>query len=142
VLYFQAHRASVQRENPTLSTHDISRLLGKMWKEIPSDQKLPYKEQAAALQETFKREHPGYTYKKARMKRRLNEVLIQNAPVVSSLMFSGMQERIYKQALRQPRIAPQFIPQPPITYPQAPVPQFGAAPRESRQPGRSPQIPK
>jgi transcription factor SOX7/8/10/18 (SOX group E/F) len=79
ILYSQTMRSSVRQENPSLSNTEVSRLLGKMWKEVPADQKQIYKQRAAAAQEIFKREHPDYTYRKARRKRALNELLTKSA---------------------------------------------------------------
>ena len=86
ILYSQAMRSQVRQENPSLSNTECSRLLGKMWKEVPNDVKLQYKQKAAGMQEDFKREHPDYTYRKARRKRALNELLTKStqgyAPMV------------------------------------------------------------
>lgn len=79
ILYSQAMRSQVRQENPSLSNTEVSRLLGKMWKEVPNDIKLQYKQKAAAMQEDFKREHPDYTYRKARRKRALNELLTKSS---------------------------------------------------------------
>jgi transcription factor SOX7/8/10/18 (SOX group E/F) len=79
ILYSQAARSGVRQENPTLSNTEVSRLLGKMWKEVPSEVKLQYKQKAAIAQEQFKRDHPNYTYRKARRKRALNELLTKSA---------------------------------------------------------------
>jgi transcription factor SOX7/8/10/18 (SOX group E/F) len=49
-----------------------------MWKEVPSDVKIQYKQKAAIAQEQFKRDHPNYTYRKARRKRALNELLARS----------------------------------------------------------------
>ena len=78
ILYSQAMRADARQNNPSLSNIEISKILGKMWKEVPNDVKLQYKQQAAKLQEEFKRSHPNYTYRKARRKRALNELLTKN----------------------------------------------------------------
>ncbi|KAH0795953.1 HMG box family protein [Histomonas meleagridis] len=75
ILYSQEMRSSVQQENPNLSNIEVSRLLGKMWKEVPSSSKLAYKQRAQKLQEEFKQKNPGYMYVKARRKRALNELL-------------------------------------------------------------------
>lgn len=57
----------------------MSRLLGKMWKEVPGDVKLKFKQKAAEAQELFKRDHPNYTYRKERKKRALNELLTKSS---------------------------------------------------------------
>jgi transcription factor SOX7/8/10/18 (SOX group E/F) len=64
-LYHQAIQFHVRQENPSLSNTEVGRLLGKMWKNVPMDIKLQYKQKAAAAQEIFKREHPDHTYRKA-----------------------------------------------------------------------------
>ena len=79
ILYSQDMRSSVRQENPSLSNTECSRLLGKMWKEVPSEVKMQYKQRAAQLQEEFKRQHPNYTYRKARRKRALNELLAKSS---------------------------------------------------------------
>ena len=78
ILYSQAMRSAVRQENPSLSNTEVSSLLGKMWKEVPSDVKMQYKQRAAQAQEEFKRQHPDYTYRKARRKRALNELLTKS----------------------------------------------------------------
>ena len=75
ILYSQSMRTQVRSENPSLSNTEVSSLLGKMWKDVPNEVKLQYKQKAQALQEEFKKAHPGYTYRKARRKRALNELL-------------------------------------------------------------------
>lgn len=78
ILYSQAMRTQARQDNPSLSNTEVSSLLGKMWKEVPAEIKLQYKQKAAAMQEQFKREHPDYTYRKARRKRALNELLTKS----------------------------------------------------------------
>jgi transcription factor SOX7/8/10/18 (SOX group E/F) len=72
-------RSAVRQDNPSLSNTEVSRLLGKMWKEVPNESKAQYKQRAAQAQEEFKRSHPDYTYRKARRKRALNELLTKSA---------------------------------------------------------------
>ena len=89
ILYSQAMRSQVRQENPSLSNTECSRLLGKMWKEVPNEIKLQYKQKAAAMQEEFKRAHPDYTYRKARRKRALNELLTKSTGAVNPALFPG-----------------------------------------------------
>jgi transcription factor SOX7/8/10/18 (SOX group E/F) len=51
-----------------------------MWKDVPAEAKLHYKQQASVAQAEFKRVHPDYTYRKARRKRALNELLTKSTP--------------------------------------------------------------
>jgi transcription factor SOX7/8/10/18 (SOX group E/F) len=113
VLYSQASRSAVQLDNPTLSNIEISRLLGKLWKEMPADQKLPFKQSAAGLQEVFKREHPDYAYRKARMKRTLSEMLAKNGQRLNPMFMHGNQN---KMAMPRPGLAPQGM-MPPLFFP-------------------------
>ena len=78
ILYTQDMRSAVRQENPSLSNTEVSSLLGKMWKEVPNETKLQYKQKAAKMQEEFKQQHPEYTYRKARRKRALNELLTKS----------------------------------------------------------------
>ena len=79
ILYSQAMRSEARQQNPSLSNTEVSRILGRMWKEVPNEVKLQYKQKAAKLQEEFKKLHPDYTYRKARRKRALNELLTKSA---------------------------------------------------------------
>ncbi|OHS92736.1 hypothetical protein TRFO_12279 [Tritrichomonas foetus] len=81
ILFSQVMRSQVRAENPALSNTEVSRILGKMWKEVPNDQKIQYKQRAAQMQEEFKKTHPDYTYRKARRKRALNELLTKSANI-------------------------------------------------------------
>jgi transcription factor SOX7/8/10/18 (SOX group E/F) len=113
ILYSQAMRSSVRQDNPSLSNTEVSRLLGKMWKEVPADQKQIYKQRAASAQEIFKREHPDYTYRKARRKRALNELLTKSAqgfpmpgypggdPQFAAMMSAGANPYAYMQMYAQ-----------------------------------------
>lgn len=103
ILYSQAMRTQVRVDNPSLSNTECSRLLGKMWKEVSADVKLQYKQKAAAMQEAFKREHPNYTYRKARRKRALNELLAktpQGFPPMAGVMPEGFQQWSQMQAFQ------------------------------------------
>jgi hypothetical protein len=90
ILYSQNMRSKVRQENPNLSNTEISRLLGKMWKEVPNEIKIQYKQKAAAMQEAFKREHPNYTYRKARRKRALNELLTKSTTSFGAFPMAGV----------------------------------------------------
>jgi transcription factor SOX7/8/10/18 (SOX group E/F) len=61
-----------------MSNTEVSSLLGKMWKEVPAEVKLQYKQRATVAQEEFKRQHPDYTYRNARKKRALTELLAKS----------------------------------------------------------------
>jgi hypothetical protein len=126
-------RSAVRQENPTLSNTEVSRLLGKMWKEVPNEAKLTYKQKAAVLQEAFKREHPDYTYRKARRKRALNELLTKSSQGVNPMLVQADPMAMYQQMFAQggifPGIQQQFAAQNPALYQGIGIPQMmpGAA---------------
>lgn len=132
ILYSQAMRGSVRQENPSLSNTEVSSLLGKMWKEVPNDIKIQYKQQASALQEDFKRQHPDYTYRKARRKRALNELLTkstQGYPVLPNPAFPGQDLTQWSQMIYPYQMTQQQQQQPtqqfsPLTGQQPPAAQF------------------
>jgi transcription factor SOX7/8/10/18 (SOX group E/F) len=106
-------RSSVRNENPTLSNIEVSSLLGQMWKTVPADAKLQYKQRALAAQEQFKRDHPNYTYRKARRKRALNELLTKSTqgfnmggfPADPTQMFNPANPYFQMQMFGQPGAA-------------------------------------
>lgn len=150
ILYSQAKRSEAQRQNPTLSNTEVSRILGKMWKEVPNEIKLQYKQKAAKLQEEFKKQHPDYTYRKARRKRALNELLTKSTHGYAGFPTPGPQDMaMYQQAMIQgapvamyppvgiPQQMPNgFSPQGYIPY-QMPMAQQQAAPMNSANPQQS-----
>jgi transcription factor SOX7/8/10/18 (SOX group E/F) len=110
ILYSQAMRSAARQDNPALSNTEVSRILGKMWKEVPNDVKQQYKQRAAKLQEEFKREHPDYTYRKARRKRALNELLTKSTQGAAPIMYPQGDPQtmaMYQQALQYGQFAGQ-----------------------------------
>jgi transcription factor SOX7/8/10/18 (SOX group E/F) len=122
ILYSQAMRTSVRQENPSLSNTEVSRLLGKMWKDVPAEAKLHYKQQATVAQAEFKRVHPDYTYRKARRKRALNELLTKTNTGFPAPGFPD-------PSMANPMLNPYFM----QMYSQGAVP--GAAPTGQLPPG-------
>ena len=101
-------RSKVRQENPSLSNTEASKLLGKMWKEVPNDVKLQYKQKAAQLQEEFKKTHPDYTYRKARRKRALNELLTKSSQgMAPGMMIPGMEFPYNNMMTMMPGVQPQ-----------------------------------
>ena len=118
ILYSQAMRSEARQQNPSLSNTEVSRILGKMWKEVPNEVKLQYKQKAAKLQEEFKKAHPDYTYRKARRKRALNELLTKSAqgfpmqaypgadPMAMMQMIAPSANQMYPQMMGQQMMVP------------------------------------
>lgn len=142
ILYSQAMRSDAQRNNPTLSNTEISRILGRMWKEVPNEIKQQYKQKAAKLQEEFKKQHPDYTYRKARRKRALNELLTKSpnafpgpfpgAPGAPDM--SGMYQMMGGAPQMYPQMNQQQILVPPNYQPQMYFPSMPGMPQQPQQP--------
>jgi transcription factor SOX7/8/10/18 (SOX group E/F) len=117
LLYCQAMRSAVRQENLGLSNTEATRVLGKMWKEVPIELKLAYKHQAAVLQEAFKREHPDYTYRTARMKRALNEPLAKGSQGLDPMMMQddavAVDQQMFAEGGMFPGMQQQFAAQSP-----------------------------
>lgn len=138
ILYSQAMRSEARQQNPSLSNTEVSRILGKMWKEVPNETKLQYKQKAAKLQEEFKKAHPDYTYRKARRKRALNELLTKSAqgyPTIPNYgpdqmaMMMMSNNQMYPMMPQQPGQVPAAY----ANFPGMPTP--GAAPQMQQQQG-------
>jgi transcription factor SOX7/8/10/18 (SOX group E/F) len=130
ILYSQSMRSAVRQENPAMSNIEVSRLLGKMWKEVGPETKLRFKQEAAVAQEEFKQQHPNYTYRKARRKRALNELLTKSGQALPQGMFPA-DASMFNPFLMygQPGMAPggQMPPGAPQGYPGFPgFPGYGA----------------
>jgi hypothetical protein len=118
ILYSQAMRSAVRNDNPSLSNIDVSRLLGQMWRDVPADVKLQYKQRAIVGQEQFKRDHPNYTYRKARRKRALNELLTKSTqgfpmagfPADPTQMFNAAANPYFQMQMFNQQGAPGTVP--------------------------------
>lgn len=69
LLFCSANRAKAREMNPDKRNIEISQLLGDMWKDLPDEERAPYKLKAREEQEAFKSQNPDYKYDKARLKR-------------------------------------------------------------------------
>ena len=58
-LFSRAKRSQAERENPTLTSEQITEFLGEKWKDLPEEQKIPYKTEAKKILEKFKVQHPN-----------------------------------------------------------------------------------
>ncbi|KAK7740839.1 hypothetical protein SLS62_010983 [Diatrype stigma] len=66
-LLFLAHkRVEVLRENPTLLTKQVSRIVSRIWKALSAAEKAPWKAEAKRLAEQHKRDNPTYKYQPRR----------------------------------------------------------------------------
>jgi hypothetical protein len=65
ILFSRSIRASIQVEHPGLNNIEYTRILADRWKVVSEEEKVIFKQQAAELQNEFKRKNPHYSYKKA-----------------------------------------------------------------------------
>lgn len=70
ILFSRTVRAMVQSQNPGMTNIEHTRIMAKMWKNMPEIQRNEFKEQAAKLQEEFKQRNPNYSYKKSEKKKK------------------------------------------------------------------------
>jgi hypothetical protein len=87
--------------HPNLPNVEISRMLGVHWKCLDELARRPYKERARAMQADFKRDHPDYKYDKARQKRQIHELFVQqNKQPIGTLELAGLDPIVYLQFLQ------------------------------------------
>jgi transcription factor SOX7/8/10/18 (SOX group E/F) len=117
LFYCQAVRSAVRQENLGLSNTETTRVLGKIWKEVPIEWKFAYKHKATVLQEAFKREHLDYTYRRDHMKRAMNKLLTKGSQGVDPMMMRDDSMAVYQQMFAQggmfPGMQQQFAAQSP-----------------------------
>jgi transcription factor SOX7/8/10/18 (SOX group E/F) len=112
-----------------------------MWKEVPSDVKAQYKQKAAIAQEEFKRDHPNYTFRKARKKRALNELLTKSAQgfqmpgFPADGNFHGMMPGAPSQYVMQMYGQGQFPPGQMMPQQGLGIPNMGMVPQQGQAPG-------
>ncbi|XP_058813670.1 transcription factor SOX-10 [Topomyia yanbarensis] len=68
MVWAQAARREMSKQEPKLQNSEISKDLGKMWKNLAAEDKLPFIEQAEKLRMTHKSQHPDYKYQPRRKK--------------------------------------------------------------------------
>lgn len=104
ILFSQQFRASVVEENPDMSIGDIGREIGRMWKELDTEEKKHFKRQAEADKERYQREyaeflanHPEISeLKKSAPKKTSTKVI---APRKAFQIFSKEQRPLIKKTM-------------------------------------------
>jgi len=92
MIWSQITRRKIIEKTPELHNAEISRSLGRMWRELPEHFKLPYIQEAERLRLQHMRDHPDYKYKpkkKVRIpKKPLQNISIQTkeVPVVEGIL--------------------------------------------------------
>ncbi|XP_030564238.1 transcription factor SOX-8 isoform X1 [Drosophila novamexicana] len=71
MVWAQAARRVMSKQYPHLQNSELSKSLGKLWKNLKDSDKKPFMEFAEKLRMTHKQEHPDYKYQPRRKKARI-----------------------------------------------------------------------
>jgi hypothetical protein len=75
ILFSRSIRESVRLSNPGLNNIEYTKIMAEMWKTTSEVVKAHFREEAAQLQEDFKRKNPDYSYSRVRkMPKGMNSV--------------------------------------------------------------------
>ncbi|GIY07159.1 sex-determining region Y protein [Caerostris extrusa] len=66
MLWSVEERKKIAAENPMLYSYQISKILGKKWKQLPEEKKLPFKTLATLVSQEHYRKYPNYKYRPRR----------------------------------------------------------------------------
>ncbi|KAK9728228.1 hypothetical protein K7432_001173 [Basidiobolus ranarum] len=62
ILFRRENHGRIFQQNPHLSNNDVSKTLGKEWKELPENQKEIYRQKARSLQQEHQAKYPDYKF--------------------------------------------------------------------------------
>ena len=68
MVWSQIERRKIVEENPNMHNAEISKLLGKNWKLLSSEERIPFVEEAERLRLLHMKEYPDYKYKPKKKK--------------------------------------------------------------------------
>ena len=72
-LFCREQRPILKDQYPDKILKDLNKILGEMWKEMPSEQKTDYKTRAFEENQKFKEQHPDYHYERSKSKKIINQ---------------------------------------------------------------------
>nr|WRK65006.1 putative mating-type 1-2-1 protein [Davidsoniella virescens] len=107
ILYRKDRHQAVKTDFPNISNTEISKILGKRWREESASIREFYKEQAEAYKKTFMEMYPDYRYKprkaseKNRRRRNIIPVKLGNESRPSSTVIASSPETIYLDEFTQ-----------------------------------------
>ncbi|RXG72938.1 putative transcription factor SOX-14 [Armadillidium vulgare] len=86
MVWSQMERRSIVAKTPDMHNAEISKQLGKRWKLLTEEQKLPYRLEAQRLKQLHRQEYPNYKYrpKKKSPKCSLNSDPLRGVPLKST----------------------------------------------------------
>jgi hypothetical protein len=70
ILFSKTVRESVRCAQPGKTNIEYTKVMARMWKETPEEEKAKFKDEAAKLQKEFKTKFPDYTYRESKNRRR------------------------------------------------------------------------
>ncbi|ORY00521.1 sex determining factor on Y, partial [Basidiobolus meristosporus CBS 931.73] len=62
ILFRRENHGRIFQQNPHLSNNDVSKALGKEWKELPESEKEVYRQKARSLQQEHQEKYPDYKF--------------------------------------------------------------------------------
>ncbi|XP_055905486.1 transcription factor SOX-9 [Eupeodes corollae] len=89
MVWAQAARRVMSKQYPHLQNSELSKSLGKLWKNLKDSDKKPFIEFAEKLRLTHKQEHPDYKYQPRRKKAKSNTANSANSTIPSSTSTTG-----------------------------------------------------
>lgn len=95
MVFAQAMRRRLSEQRPSLHNAELSKSLGLMWRNLNSEDKLPFKKQADKLRIEHKKEYPDYKYQPRRRKPPVAsaaKLKREPSPVRDHFDFAGMPE--------------------------------------------------
>ncbi|CAK9782814.1 hypothetical protein CC85DRAFT_292619 [Cutaneotrichosporon oleaginosum] len=120
-VFMKMRRAQFANANPSMSTGDLSKLLGLEWKSLSDIQQRPWKILHERLIRAFKRRNPDYQYERGGSRRKKST---QNSPDFvpppPPALYSQGPGPHYAPPLQTPRYAPYTRPKPPHQTPYTP----------------------